>query len=156
MVIPPILLRNKVRIGIGILVLLFALTAFYYYHQYQQAQYKLNNPAVVAKQEAKDTIADVGKLMLLPADEEPTVMQVTDVTKLKDQSFFARAQNGDKVLIYTNAKKAILYRVGTNKIIDITTINIAPTATPSGQTSPGPSTAVATPTPSEAPKIIIQ
>src|SRR5450759_4383999 len=99
------IIKYKVIIGVVLLVVLAAAPSLYYFRQYQNAQWKLNNPTEVAKQEAKDTIAVVGKLMLLPADEEPTVASVTDTTKLKDQPFFANAQNGDKVLIYTKAKK---------------------------------------------------
>ncbi len=145
--VPPIIIKNKVKIGIAVVMLLFAATAFYYFRQYQQAQYKLIHPTEVAKQDAKDTIAAVSKLMMLPEGEEPTVMQVTDVAKLKDQPFFANAQNGDKVLIFTKAKKAILYRVDTNKIIDVAPINMGP-ATPSATVAPA--------TPSATPKIIIQ
>lgn len=147
MIVPPIISKNKLKIGIGVVILLFAATSFYYFGQYQKARYKLNNPTEVAKQDAKVTIAAVAKLMLLPEGEEPTVMQVTDISKLKDQAFFANAQNGDKVLIFTNAKKAILYRVDTNKIIDVAPINLGP-ATPSATVAPA--------TPAAAPKIIIQ
>lgn len=148
MKIPAIVLKNKVSIGIAAVIILLAATSFFYFRQYQKAQWRLNHPTEVAKQEAKTTIAAVGKLMMLPADEEPTVMQVTDVAKLKDQPFFANAQNGDKVIIYTKAKKAILYRVETNKIVDVAPVNIGNSATPSATVAPA--------TPSAAPKIIIR
>jgi hypothetical protein len=44
---------------------------------------------------------------------------VLEQDKLKDQPFFARAQNGDKVIIYTQNKKAILYRPSENRIIEV-------------------------------------
>jgi len=69
-------------------------------------------------------IAEVGKLIALPQDERPTIATVTEVDKIKDQPFFANAQNGDKVLIYTNAKKAILYRPSEKKIIEVGAVNI--------------------------------
>jgi hypothetical protein len=77
-----------------------------------------------AQDDQKALVGVVGKLMELPVDEVPTVAQVSDAEKLKEQPFFAGAQNGDRVLIYTNARKAILYRPTTNKIIDVAPINI--------------------------------
>lgn len=47
-----------------------------------------------------------------------------DPEKLRDQPFFANAQRGDKVLIYANAKKAILYNPPSNKIIEVAPVNI--------------------------------
>jgi len=48
---------------------------------------------------------------------------VTDKEKVKDQPFFARAENGDKVLIYANSKKAYLFRPVANRVIDMTTLS---------------------------------
>ncbi|MBX4201991.1 hypothetical protein KW803_03845 [Candidatus Saccharibacteria bacterium] len=101
--------------------------AAYYVNKYNESQKqvkKLSNPTEVAKQESNLLIAKIGALTLLPKGETPTVATVTDVTKLKDQAFFASAQNGDKVLIYTQAKKAVLYRPSTNKIINIAPVNL--------------------------------
>jgi hypothetical protein len=61
------------------------------------------------EQEVSDVIAAIGKHILLPEGEEPTVATVSDPEKLKDQQFFKHAQSGDKVLIYTKAKMAYLY-----------------------------------------------
>ncbi len=61
----------------------------------------------------------VGKLITLPTGETPSLATVSDVSKLQDQIFFKNAQDGDRVLIYTEAKKAILYRPSTNKVIDV-------------------------------------
>jgi len=83
------------------------------------------------KDPSVETIAAVGKLIMLPEGEEPTVATISDIEKLKDQAFFTHAQNGDKVLIYTTAKKAILYRAETNKIIDVAPVNMGGAASPS-------------------------
>ncbi len=66
----------------------------------------------------------VGRLLILPTDEQPTIATVADLSKLKGQAFFANAKLGDKVLIYTNAKKAILYRPSEDKIIELAPLNI--------------------------------
>ncbi|MEK7168727.1 MAG: hypothetical protein AAB778_01830 [Patescibacteria group bacterium] len=77
-----------------------------------------------AQAEVDVLIAEVGKLLALPSDEKPTVATITDVEKLKEQTFFKNAMNNDKVLIYTKAKKAILYRPSENKIVEVGAVNI--------------------------------
>ncbi len=71
--------------------------------------------------------ARLADAMVLP-DEQPTFATVSDVTKLRNQPFFAHAANGDKLLVYGEAKKAILYRPATNKIIEIGPVNSGETA----------------------------
>ncbi len=66
-------------------------------------------------------VDQVGKLMLLP-DEKPTVAVVSDLNKLKGQQFFAHASQGDVVLMYAKAQKAILYSPAQNKIIEVAPI----------------------------------
>jgi hypothetical protein len=97
--------------------------------------------------EVEIIVTEVGKLISLPADETPTVATVTDVEKLKDQPFFANAQNDDKVLIYTNAKKAILYRPSEKRIIEVGAVNIKGDQNLEGA-SPEPTS---TPEPTETP-----
>lgn len=82
------------------------------------------NPQLALQQENEKTIEAVGRLMDLPSDEVPTIATVTDVSAVSDQPFFQSAQNGDRVLIYASAKKAILYRPGGNRIIEVGAVNI--------------------------------
>lgn len=69
----------------------------------------------------KEMVGRVSKLMVLP-DEAPTVAVVSDLEKLKGQQFFARAHEGDIVLMYPKAQKAILYNPTLNKIIEVAPI----------------------------------
>ncbi|OGZ63834.1 MAG: hypothetical protein A3A98_00920 [Candidatus Staskawiczbacteria bacterium RIFCSPLOWO2_01_FULL_40_39] len=95
--------------------------AGYFYWQLAELRKNLQN---VEQQELQEVIAKVSKLIVLPEGETPTMATVTDPALLKDQPFFAKAQKGDKVLIYTNAKKAILYNPSTNKIVEVAPLNI--------------------------------
>lgn len=99
----------------------------YYYNKYSDSQKevkRLSNPQEAAKSQVSDAVAKIGRLVDLPSGETPTLATVTDPAKLKDQAFFANSKVGDQVLIYTQAKKAILYRPSTNKILEIAPVNI--------------------------------
>ena len=85
----------------------------------------LSKGAATLQAEADKLVAKVSKLIDLPTDEKPTVATITDISKLADQAFFKNAKNGDKVIIYTNAKKAILYRESENKILEVGAVNIS-------------------------------
>lgn len=81
------------------------------------------DPGARVREETNLLVDEVGKLIVLPQDESPTIATVTDLEKLKSQPFFANAQIGDKVLIYARAQKAILYRPDQNKIIELAPLN---------------------------------
>ena len=72
-----------------------------------------------AEEEVKSLVVNVSKLIVLPTDELPTVATVTDPEKLVGQPFFVNAKIGDKLLIYTGARKAVLYRPDANLIIEV-------------------------------------
>lgn len=115
----------------------------FYYNKYQSAQNLLKNPNLQVNKETNQLVAQVGKLMVLPTDEQPTVATVTDATKLKDQPFFKNAKNGFKVLIYVKARKAILFDPVKDVIVDVAPVNIAqsqvtpvPSAVPSKESAP--------------------
>jgi len=85
---------------------------------------KASDPQAAAQAEVQGIVEQVAKIMVLPANEMPTIATVVDPEKIKDQPFFANAQKDDKVLIYTIARKAILWRPGENKIIEVSALNI--------------------------------
>lgn len=95
--------------------------------QYREATRKLQSPSPAAvTQQANDVIDKVSKLVVVPANETPTVVNVSNVEKLKDQAFFAKAKDGDKVVVYAKQKQAILYRPSTNQIVNISTVTGTP------------------------------
>lgn len=124
---------RKLVVTMAVVVLLgLSGAAAYFYKQYDALK---KNPNMVAQNETRATIEAVGKLIELPQNEEPTIATVTDPDKLKEQEFFKRAQVGDKVLVYTQAKKAFLYNPTTNKIVDVAPINIGDSTNVSGTTT---------------------
>ncbi len=82
-----------------------------------------------AEKEAATLVAQVGKLIRLPDNEEPVIATVNDPEQLKSQPFFANAKEGDKVLIYNISRKAILYSPAEKRIIEVAPLNAAAPAT---------------------------
>lgn len=116
--------------------------SFILYQKYSRLKQLVSDPSLINKEEARNTISKVSRLMELPTDEEPTVATVADLEQLKNKPFFQKAKLGDKVLIYTKAKKAILYDPKSNKIIDVGPITFEPSVTPTVSVFPSPSPSV--------------
>lgn len=73
----------------------------------------------LAKKETNALLEKVGKLMVLPGDEDPIVATITDKDLLsKEQPFYANASNGDRVIAYIRARKAIIYDPIRNVIVN--------------------------------------
>jgi len=115
---------------IVLVVLALIGTSYYFFNKYKKTQALLSNPTLAAKEEVKKITDQVSKLMMLPTKEEPIVVTVLDKKKLKDQDFFKNAQNGDKVVVYSVSKQAILYRPSINKIIQVAPLNLGDTNQP--------------------------
>lgn len=128
------ILKQKVgKFFFPIISLIAIIVAGYFFIQLNKLQ---QSPQIMAQQEVTDLVAKVSKLIVLPTGETPTIATVSDPAALKDQPFFALAQKGDKVLIYAQAKKAVLYSTTLNKIIDVAPLN---TGTPKGGVTPADS-----------------
>lgn len=115
----------KKRKFINIIIILVAIIAigfggFFYYklHKLQTS----SNQNQVKEKEVDSLLLKVSDLYLLPEGERPTVATVSDPVALKDKSFFTLSQKGDKVLIFSKAGKAILYRPSIDKIIETVSI----------------------------------
>lgn len=131
---------SKIIITLVVIVVVALAVAGYFYNQVRILK---QDPQLAARQEVVDLVAKVGRLLVLPTGETPTIATVSDPGALKEQPFFALAAKGDKMLIYAQAKKAILYSVALNKILNVAPVNIgaqqavtppAPAATPDNST----------------------
>ncbi len=139
-----VILKRHLVVVLAALLVVVSGTAYYFYQKLQELNggNKLN-----AQAEVKDLVVKVGRLIILPQGEDPTVATVVDPERLKDQAFFANTRKGDKVLIYTTAKKAILYNPESNKIVEVAPVNIGNPA--SNASAPAP---VPAPAPETTPK----
>lgn len=133
--------------GIFIGVFLFSLgiiASGLLFFKYQKAQQEIKNLKVLGTQNQKTqdnptdlskVISNVSKLMRLPTGEEPTVATIVDIDKVKTQPAFQNARNGDKILLYANAKKMIIYNPADNVIDDVVSISSSASITPSSSPS---------------------
>ena len=107
--------------GLSLLLVFTSATTAYLFVQLRSVE---NSPDAIAQAEAQAVMEQVGRLIVLPTDEMPTIATVSDPELLKDQPFFANAKSGDRVLLFAKAKKAILYDPAADKIIEVAPINI--------------------------------
>lgn len=114
-------LKKYGPIVVALLFLVLSVAAFHYYRQYSTLK---KNPQEFARREAKQLVKQLSELIVLPEGEEPTVATVADLEKLQNQPFFAHAKKGDKVVIYSKARKAILYDPAAHKIVEVAPLNI--------------------------------
>jgi len=111
-----------------LLVLLFVgatgyLGLDYYKTQRELSEFQGSEEAVAIK-EKNDLLKKVGNIALIPQDEDATIATVTDAFRLRGQKFFSQAENDDKVIIFSKAQRAILYRPSIDKIIELASISI--------------------------------
>lgn len=112
------LTRRLIFLSITILVLLSVLVggAIFYYKSYTKTD------AYKKKQEEKElvkTVSAVGAVLLLPSGR-PAMFTIADADALSaQQAFFRGAINGDRLLIYKEAGKAILYSPVRHLIVNV-------------------------------------
>ncbi len=112
---------------VGVLVV----CSVFLFGQYRAAEHKLRAGGIpTASKQVTDVITKVRKLIILPADETPTVATVKNADKLKGQSFFVSAKEGDKVVVYSREKLAILYRPSVNQIVTVQSVSVSPNTAP--------------------------
>lgn len=110
-----------IAISAIVIIVLAFIPSYYFYNQYQNLK---KNSQEAALEEARMLTAKISRLIELPSNEDPVLATVSDKNKLKDQDFFTKSENGDKVLIYEKARKAYLYRPSADKLIEVTALSM--------------------------------
>lgn len=141
--------KSKGRKAIIVVLVLLVIAGFcaagYFYVKAEEYRTDPQASQQAQKNRAGEVKEKVGKLISVPEDETPTLATVTDKDKLKDQPFFKDAQDGDVILIFPQAKKAIIYREDENRLINVGPIAIT-SDTQQGTTPEASSEAPATDT----------
>ena len=128
--------RIRKSINYILIGLVLAAAGFAFYFQNEAGKMR-KDPQRVAQEETDRLMVRGSKIIVLPENEIPTIATVNDPEGLSNQPFFAKAKKGDKVLIYTNARKAILYDPENNKIVEVAPLTIgvqAPSPSPQSST----------------------
>ncbi len=120
----PRIVRRWWKWAIAVLIVAVVVGLGYGYIHTKNELTKLSNPKTAGQSETQQIITQVSKSVDLPTGETPALATVSDASKLKTQAFFKNAQNGDKVLIYTKAGVALLYRPSSKKIVQFAPLNL--------------------------------
>lgn len=86
-------------------------TSVFFYRDYQR-----NQNSDQAK--AKELVGRLGGFIDLPSST-PTVVTVVSKDKLANQALAARVKDQDTLLIYGEAKRIVIYRPSTKKVVDM-------------------------------------
>ena len=76
---------------------------------------------------AAEILEKAGKLIILPKDETPVMATVLDADNLaKKEPFYVGSENGDVVMMYQKALKAIIYSPSRNVIVNVGPVYLPP------------------------------
>ncbi len=130
--------RLTIWVGTLVLVVLLAIGAvgysFYYVASIKGELEDLREARIQTKSQL---VEEIGKLIILPEGEDPTIATVVDPELLRDQPFFKNAKAGDRVLIYSKDSRAVLYDPVASRVVEIGYLNTNPESSSGDQLPPG-------------------
>jgi hypothetical protein len=119
---PFLFIRKRLKSLLVILaIVVIAFLSYGYIHTKNQLRH-ISDSNNGGKTEVQKITNTVSQALELP-NETPTLITVSNASKLKNQVFFRNAQNGDKLLIYSQAGRALLYRPSTKKVIEYSLVD---------------------------------
>lgn len=103
----------------------FAAVRFYDLYKTYEAKVPVSDKE--AEKETNMLVSQLKKIMEVP-NETPVIATVKDKESLKaQQAFFAQAENGDKLIVFQAARKAVLFRPSVGKIVESGPLITTPT-----------------------------
>lgn len=112
--------RRKIILGILVLIIVIFLISFV---KTQRELTKLRTSAgqqEIVREEIEKIVEQVKKHILIPEGEVPTMATVVNAQELiAEQPFYSGAQDGDKVLLYLEIQRAIIYSPERDIIVNV-------------------------------------
>lgn len=106
---------NRHTLVLRIIAAILLIVGILYWH----AAYTFIVYRDASQREAANLAYSIGKTVALPNNEVPGLATVTDSTKLNRGGVLAGAKNGDKVLLFYQNGRVVLYRPSVKKVIAV-------------------------------------
>lgn len=114
--------KRNWKILANVLMMLFflglAAMGGYFWWQYKKVSQNSKAVSIAPSSDEVEMLAAKIKVFMELPQEKPILGTFANQEKLTDQSLFSNSQEGDKVLIYIQSQKAILYRPSSNQVIE--------------------------------------
>ena len=89
-----------------------------------QKQTEINAIPQLDEKQVQEIVTQIEKVTPVKKDEKPVITEIVDVENLKKtNAFYKDAQNGDKLIVFAQDKKVIIYRPSTNQVINIAALS---------------------------------
>lgn len=115
------------RVFVVLVILLAAVFFLYRYRQYRESLFVSRTPGLITQYEVNDIVSKVGKLTKIPTNEAASIANVSAHPELVRQYSLKRSQAGDKIVIFFQSRKVIVFRPSKNMIVEYSSV---PTSTP--------------------------
>lgn len=90
---------------------------WYFFSQGNQG-FTIHPGEKLSDDQVAELIERVGRFLVLPSDEEPSVAAISDAAALSErQSFYENAKDGDILIVYSS--KAIIYDAASDKLVNV-------------------------------------
>ncbi len=83
--------------------------------------FKYTDASKNAKADQQKVLQTIATVLQLPGGD-PSSFTIADKSRLTNQMLASRVENGDTLFVYDAAKKVIVYRPSTKKVIDILSV----------------------------------
>jgi hypothetical protein len=102
----------------AVVLVIVAIAAIFFATQFFASQ---STPKTADDATKQRILSKVENLYMLP-EGTPTVAQVQNKDQLSGQAFYEKVENGDYLVVYDQAKLALIYREAADKLVNVAPI----------------------------------